>query len=100
MVSARRVCRGPKSVGCVERKARDLGDPGGSWTWGVSGAFGQEKRMVCHERGNPETEVGRTLNVDEQTHMNDGSGRLSRPKRRREAEDSQGVRSAHSTLRR
>ena len=50
--------------------------------------------MVCHERGNPETEVGRTLNVDEQTHTNDGPGRLSRPKRRREAEGCQGVRSA------
>ena len=100
MVSARRVCRGPKSVGCVERKARDLGDPGGSWTWGVSGAFGQEKRMVCHERGNPETEVGRTLNSDERTFTTDGTGRQYRPKRLRDAEGCQGVRSAHSTLRR
>jgi hypothetical protein len=75
-------------------------DPGGSWTSKVSGATAQGKRMVCHKRGNPETEVGRTLNVDEQTHTNDEPGRLPRPKRRREAEGCQGVGSVHSTLRR
>ena len=32
----------------------------------------QGKRMVCHKRGNPETEVGRTLNEDEQTDTTKG----------------------------
>lgn len=84
----------------MERNVRNLGDPGSSWTPKVSGASRQEIRMLSHERGNPETEVGRTLNVDERTLAEGGSGRLTHPKRRREAEDCQGVRSAHSTLRR
>jgi hypothetical protein len=66
-----------KSVGCVERNARNLGDPSGSWTPKMSGASTQEKRIVCHIRGNPETEVGRTLNVDEQTRVEGGPGRQS-----------------------
>ena len=57
-----------KSVGCVERNVRDLGDPGDSWTAEVSGALAQGIRMLSHEKGNPDTEVSRTLNVDEQTH--------------------------------
>jgi hypothetical protein len=81
MVSAPRVCRGPKSVGCVERNVRNLGDPDSSWTQCVSGASEQEKRMVCHERGNPDTEVGRTLNPDERTLTQGGTGRPTRPKR-------------------
>jgi len=99
-VSARRACRGPQGVGCVERNVRNLGDPGGSWVLQVSGASAQEKRIVCHKRGNPETEVGRTLNADEQTRTSRRPGRLSHPKRRRDAESCQGVRPAHSTLRR
>ena len=66
-----------KSVGCVERNDRNLGDPGGSWTKEVSGASAQEKRKMCHKRGNPETEVGRTLNGDERTHTNRVPGRLT-----------------------
>jgi len=54
-----------------------LGDPGGSWTTEVSGASAQGKWMVCHRRRNPETEVGRTLNGDEQTHTNGVPGRQS-----------------------
>jgi len=76
-----------KSVGCGardvrERSARNLGDPGGSWTPQVSGASMQGKRMVCHRRGNLETKVGRTLNV-EQPHWKDKAGRPSRPRRKR-----------------
>ena len=89
-----------KSVGCVERNARNLGDPGSSWTLKESRASTQEIRILSHRRGNPETEVGRTLNEDERTQTEGGPGRQTRPKRRREADDCQGVRSAHSTLRR
>jgi len=79
---------GPKSVGCVERNVRNpsaslrtgLGDSGGSWGSKECGASAQGKRMVCHKRGNPETEVGQTLKVDGQTHTNDEPGRLPRRK--------------------
>ena len=54
-----------KSVGCVERNARNLEDPGCSWIPKVSGASTQEIRMLSHERGNPDTEVSRILNEDE-----------------------------------
>lgn len=87
-MSARRVWAGStKSVGCVERSVRNLGGPGDSWTTEVSGASTQEIRIMSHERGNPDTEVSRTLNVDERTLAEGGPGRLSCPKRRREAED-------------
>ncbi len=66
----------------MERDDRNLGDPGGSWTTEVSGASTQGKRMVCHRRGNPETEVGRTLNADEQTHAE--MGQVGNPDRKGE----------------
>ena len=64
-----------KNVGCVERDVRNLGDPGSSWTLEASEASTQEIRILSHERGNPDTEVGRTLNVDERTLADDGPGR-------------------------
>ena len=66
-----------KSVGCVERSVRNLGGPGSSWTKERSGASTQEKRILSHIRGNPETEEGRTLKVDEQTRVEGGPGRQS-----------------------
>ena len=55
-------------------------------------------RLLSHGRGNPETEVVRSLNGGT-PHSNAGWGRPARPKDRA-AKDSQGVRSAHSTWRR
>jgi len=63
----------------VERNVRDLGDPGDSWATGERGASRQGIRIMSNERGNPETEVGRTLNVDERTRTNEGQvGRTAR----------------------
>lgn len=47
-----------KSVGCVERSVRNLGDPSGS-DWGQAVAHGI--RIMSHARGNLDTEVGRSL---------------------------------------
>jgi len=49
---------------CAERSVQR---PGSSWTPEANGASTQEIRIMSHERGNPDTEVGRTLNEDERT---------------------------------
>jgi len=85
-------------VGCGARSVRErndrnpsatlrtgLGDPGDTWTAEVSRASTQDIWITSHERGNPETEVGQTLNEDERVRKDRGSGRQTRPKRRREA---------------
>jgi len=70
-----------------------LGEPDGSWTTEVSGAPTRGKRMVCHKRGNSETEVGRTLNADERTHTDDEPGKEltgSRSRQRKPCPDMEG----------
>ena len=47
-----------KSVGCVERSVRNLGDPWGS---NCGKAVSQGIRIMSHARGNLDTEVGRSL---------------------------------------
>ena len=47
-----------KSVGCVERRVRNLGDPSGSDGGKV---VAQGIRIRSHARGNLDTEVGRSL---------------------------------------
>ena len=81
-----------KSVGCVERSVRNLGGPLGS---GGGKAVAQGIRILSHARGNPDTEVGRSLPDPE-------SPSAGKPRRAetRCAEDPTGVRSAYSTQRR
>jgi hypothetical protein len=52
------------------------------------------KRLLSHERGNPDTEAGRSLN-GENASTDASGGKRVRPKERT-AEDPRGVRSAHS----
>ena len=51
-----------KSVGCVERSVRNLGDPSGS-DCGKAVAHGI--RILSHAKGNLDTEVGRSLPATE-----------------------------------
>jgi hypothetical protein len=58
-----RVCRGPQRAWDAWRETP------GTWEalvvpghWNVRGMLAQEIRIVSHERGNPDTEVSRTLN--------------------------------------
>ncbi len=55
-----------KSVVCVERSVKNLGGPGSSWR--IGWCFwkpAHEIRIFSHIRGNPGTEVCRTLSVVE-----------------------------------
>ena len=55
-----------KSVVCVERSVRNLGGPPGSGrAWETRGKASQGIRIMSHGRGNPDTEVGRSLNEPE-----------------------------------
>lgn len=54
-------------------------------------------RLFSHGRGNPDTEASWTLN--EGGNRNRKMKQVGEPTKRRETEDSQGVRSAHSTQR-
>jgi hypothetical protein len=47
-----------KSAVCVARSIRNLGDPSGSCLGDV---LGDGIRILSHARGNPDTEVGRSL---------------------------------------
>src|SRR5438128_2431990 len=55
----------------------------------------QGKRLLSHERGNPDTEADRSLNGGNAS-TDAGGGRASSTERRT-ADDPRGVRSAHST---
>jgi len=68
-------------MACVERNVRNLGDPGSSWVIGSGESVAQEIRILSHKRGNPETEVGRTLNAALKPGEGE-SGRLLEAKRR------------------
>jgi hypothetical protein len=48
--------------------------------WKVSGKLSQEIRMFRHKGGNPETELGRTLNESQRAAESE-PGRLLRPRR-------------------
>jgi hypothetical protein len=48
--------------------------------WKVCGELSQEIRMFRHKGGNPETELGRTLN-ESQRAVESEPGRLPRPRR-------------------
>jgi hypothetical protein len=78
-----------KSVGCVERSVRNLGDPSGSDS---RKAGAQGIRILSHARGNPDTEVGRSLPATESPL----AGKPCRAKTR-DTEDPTGVRFADST---
>jgi hypothetical protein len=55
-----------KSVVCVERSVRNLGGPTGSYCERETrGKAAQGLRIMSHGRGNPDTEVGRSLNEAE-----------------------------------
>ena len=65
----------------MERNVENLGDPGRSWVIGSGEGEAQEIRILSHKKGNPETEVGRTLNVALKPGEGE-SGRLLEAKRR------------------
>ena len=54
-----------KSVGGVERSVRNLGDPRGS---DCGKAVSHGIRILSHARGNPDTDVGRSLPGTDSTH--------------------------------
>ena len=55
-----------KSVVCVERSVRNLGGPPGSCSERETrGKPSQGIRIMSHGRGNPDTDVGRSLNEAE-----------------------------------
>ena len=88
---------------CGEKRQESFAGSGQAWETLVApgqrreaGRLRKRNGWCATDRENPETEVGRTLNGDERTQTGSGPGRLPRPKRRRDAEGCQGVRSAHS----